>query len=144
MESWIREYEESYRRTAHKILFDISYQGWNPSPDFLDGFYKILYFRLYRKYKELEITQEYGFTGEILLAKNCLGGRVLAFTVGGGFTTSESSCTHALGWELQRLSGTHRTSPEPFNFKLLVVGYKSGGNKPSSPEKTIDSRLILT
>ncbi|KKQ84164.1 MAG: hypothetical protein UT08_C0022G0001 [Candidatus Woesebacteria bacterium GW2011_GWB1_38_8] len=140
MESWIREYEEFYRKTADKILFDISYSRWNPSQKFLDGFCRILFSRLYRKYKELEMTQEYEFTGEILLAE--IEDRVLAFTVGGGATTSESSCTHAIGWELGRLLDAHKLSQEPFNFRLLVVGYKNDGKQPS-PEKTIDSRLIL-
>jgi len=76
-------------------------------------------------YAELEKTQEYPFTGELLTAVGCRSNKDLAFCAGVGYTRSEISATHGIGWGLQGLLDSHKASPEPFDLELLIVGYEA-------------------
>jgi hypothetical protein len=108
-------------------------------------------------YTELEETQEYPFTQEVLTAVGCRSNEDLAFFAHEGHTTSESSATHEIGWEPQRLLDSHKENPEPFDLKLLIVGHETlsyidiggrGGRrlpKPSSilpVEEAVESQII--
>ncbi len=120
----ISDYEKEYREFSDAILFDIQKTNWNPSHSDLESFCKETYSEIVEKHKELEQTQEYVMTSEILNVEGCQSNGGVAFTVGSGFTRSESSSTHAIHWALKKLLDEQKINPEPFDFKLLIVGYK--------------------
>ena len=128
---WINKYEKVYRESADRVLFEIQRTNWNPNYQKLKSFCKYVYTEIVNIYSGLEKTREYVFSGQVLSAINC-NNKSLAFCVGEGFTRSEISATHTIGWELQRLMDGQRINPEPFDLKLLVVGYKRGGNDNNS------------
>ena len=126
-ELWIAKYEKAYKESADKVLFEIQKRNWNPDYQTLESFCRYTYSEIINIYSELEKTQEYVFTGEVLSARDCNNDNSLAFCVGEGFTRSEIAATHTIGWELQRLMDRQKTNSNPFDLKLLIVGYRGGG-----------------
>lgn len=119
----IEYYLERFRAESDGILFDIEKKGWVPGYEELDKFCRELYKDIVDKYMELERTQEYVMTGEVLYAIDT-SGETLAFSIGGGLTACEITATNAIGWELDRLLRKQKTDPQTFDFRLLVAGYK--------------------
>jgi hypothetical protein len=122
---WLAWYEKVFRYSAHKVLLDTQKIGWTPGYQDLEAFCKETYREIVDMYTELEETQEYPFTQELLTAVGCRSNKDLAFCVGEGFTRSESSATHGIGWGLQGLLDSQKANPEPFDLKLLIVGYET-------------------
>lgn len=145
-ELWIARYENMYRETADKVLFDIQKRNWNPDYRILELFCKETYKKIVNMYSKFEKTREYVFTGDALSARNCRSGQSLAFCIGQGFTRSEISATHSIGWELQRLLDAQKTNPEPFDFKLLIVGYRrdegDNGGQPSPTPLPVSKEIM--
>ncbi len=66
-------------------------------------------------------------TSHVLIATGINSQNDLAFCAGGGYTKCEEVCTHGMGWALKGLAEKISLSSEPFNFRMFVVGYSSGG-----------------
>ena len=130
---------ERLRKSGGIPLFDIAHLDWNPSLPVLQAYASRVYTRLVECYKKLEISQEYPMTSHVLIAIGCHTGRDLAFSAGGGFTTCEAACTHGRGWELERLVKKIREHSEPFNFRLLTVGYTD--TEDDQPYRLLDDVL---
>lgn len=126
-ELFVARREKSYRKLSDRVLFDIRKFNWNPSYETLEKFCEDTYYSIVEKYEELEETQEFIFTGEILYAIDRSKCTDLVFVVGEGATTSESAATHSLGWGLKELLEKQKINPKPFDFKLLIVGCEGSG-----------------
>jgi len=141
---FVKRTETNYRRNAHKILFDIEKENWNPDYSILELFCKGLYLNLVDFYKRVEKTQEYFFTGEIFVARSSLNNTSLGFCICEGFTRSEICSTHTIGFELKRLLNSYKAKPESFNLSYLLVGYKlSGPDRENEVEPRLDERLFI-
>ena len=75
-EFWLERYFHILEKNAQGVLFHIVKKDWAPSYDNLEDYCKNLCKEVVLKYKELEKTQEYVFTKEVLYAKGSVGRRL--------------------------------------------------------------------
>ncbi len=124
---------EWLRKSSGVPLFDIVHFNWNPNFDFLERYVHNLYERLVSTYKQFEMTQEYLTTRHVLIATGTNSEEDLDFAIGGGSTTREAACTHGMGWALSGILDKIKDNPEPFSFRLFIVGYNLtyDGGEPS-------------
>jgi len=73
------------------------------------------------KFKELERTQEYKYSRDVLFAR-VFKGEYFTNTGGEGVTTSEISCTHCIDWGLGDLLRNYKETPKPFELGFIVIG----------------------
>ncbi len=78
-------------------------------------------------------------TAQILYAIGKNSNEGLAFLDGAGFTTEEIISTHMLGWELDRLFKSYREKPQPFDFRLFIVGFKGKGDDGGEPLPVLEA-----
>ena len=123
-ELYVARYEKIYRKLSDGILFDIRKINWNPPCETLEKFREEIYCSIIKKYKELKKTREFKTTGRILYAKSCSRNIDLAFVCQVISTENEIVATNNIGWGLSGLLDEQKINPEPFNFKLLIVGYR--------------------
>ncbi|MGV8142584.1 MAG: hypothetical protein ACP5NS_03020 [Candidatus Pacearchaeota archaeon] len=125
---------EELKKSSGVPLFDIAHLDWSPSPVLLERYTRTIYDRLVVEYLKLELSQQYQMTSHVLIATGINSERDLAFCAGGGYTKCEAVCTHGMGWALKGLADKISLSPEPFNFRMFVVGY-SGRNDGGKPQE---------
>lgn len=140
---FVNQHILEFKRAADTIIYDIEKINWNPNHSVLDIFLKSLYLNIIDFYKEVEITQKYIYTNEVLFAYDSLNKNSLGYTIGGGFTTSELSSTHAIGFEIKRILDNYKILQKPFEFRLLIVGYKGENkNEDKNSVLTLESCLV--
>ena len=132
-EFWLERYFHILEKNAQGVLFHIVKKDWAPSYDNLEDYCKNLCKEIVLKYKELEKTQEYVFTKEVLYARGLVSDELLTMCAGEGFTYSEISATHAIEWALVKLLGKFKVNVQPIDFKFISIGYKRPGYKENLP-----------
>ncbi len=114
---------ERLKKSYGVPLFDIAHLNWNPNFDFLERYAHNLYNQLVFTYKKFEMTQEYLMTHHVLIATGGISEEDLGFAMGGGSTVREAVCTQGMGWALEGILNKIKDYPEPFDFRLFIVGY---------------------
>ena len=112
---------DSYKNLGWPILFDEHKFNWEPSCSELETYVRDLCNQVVLKFKELERTQEYKYSRDVLFARVSKG-EYFINTGGEGVTTSEISCTHCIDWGLGDLLRNYKETPKPFELGFIVIG----------------------
>ena len=113
------------------VLFDVKQENWNPSPDFLDIYLRLLFRDVVYTYKELEKTQKYKITSEVFLSRGN-SGEIFSSSYGGGYTHNALINFHTTEWDFVFTIRKYKENPEPFYLRFFSGGYSDYESENSS------------
>lgn len=125
------------------ILFDVKQENWNPSPDFLDIYLRLLFRDMVYTYKQLEKTQEYQITSEVFLSRGN-NGKIFSSSYGGGQTYNAPINFHTTEWDFVFTIREYKENPEPFYFRFFSGGYSDYESENSSENKITERGKSLS